>query len=157
MDATPTLSNTFEIAVNFALSEKSGDAGLPADPVARVEVYRTRYWEPSGCPYLPAALACCHMDWAASHGVTEAIKGLQDALRLEQTGVWSDWVEIEAAKHPEGVLVRLCLDRRVLWYNNLIRATPHLMVFHDDWMGHVRRLRQYIRWQFPFLSAELGR
>ena len=46
-------------------------------------IYRTRYWEPSDAPSLPAALALFHFDAAVNHGIGTAARMLQQSLSVD--------------------------------------------------------------------------
>ena len=60
---------------------------LQAIPQAAVrEIYAARYWRPAGCDDFPPALAFFHFDAAVNHGVTGAIRLLQQAVGTDVDG-----------------------------------------------------------------------
>ena len=175
----PIAPGAFDIAMRFVIPEEGGYVDNPSDPggatnygisqaanpdidVASLtleqaeEIYRERYWIPAGCPELPAALACCHMDWAVNHGVVGAIETLRQVLGLPPGATWDETIPTAVRRTPEGKLVRTYLDKRTQWYNTIALSRPTLAVFLIGWLNRVRALRGYLQSRFPAIAQELN-
>ena len=83
------------------------------------------YWLPSGCLYLPPALACCHLDWAVMTGTPEA------QLLQQYLNVRVEAAHTAALKYP-------------------VKAA-HL----SRWLAKEAALRDYLVKQYPTLGGTL--
>lgn len=97
------------------------------------DIYRVRYWEPSGAAELPDALAFLHFDTAVNHGVGRAIRLLQEAVGVDVDGDIGPETEgaIRVADLTS-VLGRIAELRRARY-----RALPHFWRFGRGWLRRV--------------------
>ena len=109
-------------------------ARLKRIPYAMVqEIYRTRYWGPADCARMPAALALMHFDAAVNHGVTGAIRILQEAIGVGIDGEIGPQTRARIASVPlVEALTRYAEIRR-----DRYRALKHFWRFGRGWLRRV--------------------
>lgn len=146
-------------ATNFGITQATydryrGSKGLSLQSVrliadAEVEdIYAQMYWATAHCQEMPLRLAVCHFDWSVQHGPDGAIQTLQEALGIEEDGVFGP--ETRASlQHAEGAnftaFVSDYLELRRTWYRADVARDPTQEQFEDDWLGRVDRLAEYIQ------------
>jgi uncharacterized protein (TIGR02594 family) len=107
---------------------------LQAIPQAAVrEIYAARYWRPAGCDDFPPALAFFHFDAAVNHGVTGAIRLLQQAVGTDVDG--------EIGPLTLGAVARRSSEETLETYAEVrrqrYRALPHFWRFGRGWLARV--------------------
>ncbi len=97
------------------------------------EIYRTRYWEPADCARMPAPLALMHFDAAVNHGLTAAIRMLQEAVGANVDGEIGQQTRRKAAgaKSVE-TLMKYAELRRERY-----RTLKHFWRFGRGWLRRV--------------------
>jgi uncharacterized protein (TIGR02594 family) len=96
-------------------------------------IYRKRYWVPAGCPEMAPALALFHFDAAVNHGVTGAIRLLQDAVGTDIDGEIGPLTRAAIARLPAKETLRRYADARRARY----RGLPHFWRFGRGWLNRV--------------------
>jgi lysozyme family protein len=107
-------------------------------------IYTNMYWTPAKCPLLSDALAICHFDWAVNHGVTGAIKTLQQTLGVTADGVFGSQTAIAAAAASEDVWQQYNNLRRA-WYRTRATQNTSQQQFLAGWLDRVNALDAYVR------------
>jgi len=118
--------------------------GVPADAGLRQElrhipdatvsaIYAARYWTPAGCDELASALAFFHFDAAVNHGVTGAIRLLQQAVGTDVDGEIGPLTHAAIAAYPVAETLNAYADVRRRRY----RALPHFWRFGRGWLRRV--------------------
>lgn len=107
-------------------------------------IYRMAYWEPGKCAQLPAPLAIAHFDWCVNHGVSGAIKTLQQVLDLPQDGqVGPATLAAVSAANPSA-LTTAYIDARADWYRARVVEKPSQQKFLDGWLARCGALNAFI-------------
>lgn len=112
---------------------------------AEVEaIYEYMYWNPAKCPFLPSHLGICHFDWAVNHGISGAIKTLQQALGIEADGIWGPQsaAAVTAAGDLETCRTYNALRRQ--WYKQRVVEKPSQEEFLAGWLKRVDKLDSYL-------------
>jgi uncharacterized protein (TIGR02594 family) len=97
------------------------------------DIYAARYWAPACCGELAPALAFFHFDTAVNHGVSGAIRLLQQAVGTDVDG--------EIGPLTLGAIGRLPLSDGLEAYADVrrqrYRALPHFWRFGRGWLARV--------------------
>jgi lysozyme family protein len=101
-------------------------------------IYFDDYWVPCNCDALPVRLGQVVFDMAVNSGGWNAKLALQEALRVRGDGVIGP--KTVAAAHAEPEAVRLFLEKRMAFIQDLISASPSQVAFLEGW--GVRLIRQ---------------
>jgi lysozyme family protein len=96
-------------------------------------IYAARYWTPAGCDDLPPALAFFHFDTAVNHGVTGAIRLLQQAVGTDIDGEMGPLTLAAAVRAPIAETLQAYAEVRRARY----RALPHFWRFGRGWLARV--------------------
>jgi lysozyme family protein len=96
-------------------------------------IYAARYWTPAGCDELPPALAFFHFDTAVNHGVTGAIRLLQQAVGTDIDGEMGPLTLGAVARLAVADALRAYAEARRARY----RALPHFWRFGRGWLARV--------------------
>ncbi len=96
-------------------------------------IYVQRYWTPAGCDELQPALAFFHFDAAVNHGVTGAIRLLQEAVGTDVDGEIGPLTLAAIAARPLSEVLEDYADARRRRY----RALPHFWRFGRGWLRRV--------------------
>ena len=118
-----------------ALSEALGQ-DASADEVAALsqaeagEIYRRRYWGPTGCAALPAGLDLLAFDMAVNMGPGTAARLLQTALGAAADGIVGPRTLAFAASRPAAETIRAVSDLRRGRY----RALAGFAAFGRGWL-----------------------
>lgn len=96
-------------------------------------IYRARYWTPARCEVLAAPLAFFHFDAAVNHGVTGAIRLLQQAVGTEADGEIGPLTLAAIARLPLEATLEAYADARRQRY----RALAHFWRFGRGWLARV--------------------
>ena len=110
------------------------------------EIYRREYWDPAGCGQLPPPLALLVFDAAVNNGAAQAVRWLQAALGVRQTGVAGPET-IAAARDQAGHGTALCAEfqaRRLAFMAGL----PTWRTFGPGWSRRLCAL--------PFQAMQMG-
>ena len=110
------------------------------------EIYRRDYWDRAGCGQLPAPLALLVFDAAVNNGVGRAVRWLQGAHGVAQTGVL-DAATAAVIEAQAGKGAALCAEfqaRRLAFMAGL----PTWRTFGNGW---ARRLCS-----LPFQAIQMG-
>lgn len=135
---------SFKEAVEFSLQWEGGYVNDPTDPGGEtkwgiskrafpnediknltkeraMEIYYNRYWVAAGCDSLARGIGIAVFDTAVNCGVTRA----------------KSWLT------PDDT-VRSYLEKRMIYYGNLIKRKPALTKYIKGWTNRVVDLRKYI-------------
>jgi len=117
------------VAPDAALKEE-----LQSIPVATAgAIYAQRYWKPADCDELTPALAFFHFDTAVNHGVTGAMRLLQQAVGTDVDG--------EMGPLTLAAIARRCVEDALQSYADVrrarYRALPHFWRFGRGWLARV--------------------
>ena len=96
-------------------------------------IYAARYWTPADCDDLPPALAFFHFDTAVNHGVTGAIRLLQQAVGTDIDGEMGPLTLAAAVRAPIAETLQAYAEVRRARY----RALPHFWRFGRGWLARV--------------------
>lgn len=113
------------------------------------------YWLPSGCLYLPPALACCHLDWAVMTGTPEALRVLARLVGEPEGAVDAQHVCMKAAERPEAQLLQQYLNVRVEAAHTAALKYPVKAAHLSRWLAKEAALRDYLVKQYPTLGGTL--
>lgn len=119
---------------------------LPRRSVLEIEaaevhdIYLEMYWAPAHCDGLSSALACAHFDWAVNHGVTGAIKTMQQACEVTPDGVWGVHTQTAVSALDTGGLWKAYNWIRLTWYDSRVQSDPSQAVFLAGWKARVAAL-----------------
>ncbi|MCL4766431.1 MAG: TIGR02594 family protein [Hyphomicrobiaceae bacterium] len=105
------------------------------EPAAARQIYRTRYWTPSRADALPPGLALMHFDAAVNHGVGNAARMLQQALRVTADGEIGPETLGASRTLPSNEIVGRYADIRRERY----RSRGHFWRFGRGWLRRVER------------------
>jgi uncharacterized protein (TIGR02594 family) len=100
-------------------------------------IYRARYWNACHAGELPASLALMHFDTAVNHGVTGAIRMLQQACDVTIDGE----VGPETLGAANTVSAVECVNRYADIRAARYRALPHFWRFGRGWLNRVTKTR----------------
>lgn len=140
-------------ATNFGVTHRTYDAwrkknGQKTQSVQKIQteeveqIYFEEYWLNGKCDRLPDDLAIAHFDWCVNHGVSGAIKHLQDVVFAKMDGVFGPRTEqaIYASIHLNGEinLLRAYVARRKRWYDS---GNPK---FRAGWMNRLNALKKLL-------------
>jgi lysozyme family protein len=103
------------------------------DSTTARDIYRQRYWQPAGCDALPAPLALMHFDAAVNHGVSTAIRILQEAVHAGVDGEIGPETMAAVSATP----LMETLDRYAAIRERRYRALPHFWRFGRGWLRRV--------------------
>jgi uncharacterized protein (TIGR02594 family) len=126
------------LAVYAAWKGVAADAAL-TDALKRISdadvraIYSARYWQPAACAELAPALAFFHFDAAVNHGVTGAIRLLQQAVGTGVDGEIGPLTRAAIARLPLADALHAYADARRRRY----RALPHYWRFGRGWLRRV--------------------
>jgi lysozyme family protein len=110
------------------------------------EIYRRDYWDRAGCGQLPPPLALLVFDAAVNNGTGRAVRWLQAALRVAQTGVIGPDM-LAAIKTQAGQGAALCAEfqaQRLAFMAGL----PTWRTFGTGWARRLCAL--------PFQAMQMG-
>ncbi len=117
------------VAADAALKQEL--QGIPESAVRAI--YATRYWTPADCDDLPPALALFHFDTAVNHGVTGAIRLLQQAVGTDVDG--------EMGPLTLGAIASATVESSLRTYAEVrrerYRTLPHFWRFGRGWLARV--------------------
>ena len=102
-------------------------------PATAGQIYAARYWMPADCDDLPPALAFFHFDAAVNHGVTGAIRLMQQAVGTDVDGEMGPLTLGAVARAPVAVTLQAYAEARRARY----RALPHFWRFGRGWLQRV--------------------
>ncbi len=109
-------------------------ARLKRIPDAMVrEIYRTRYWEPADCGRMPTSIALMHFDAAVNHGVSTAIRILQEAVGADVDGEMGPQTRGRIAAMPIVELLTKYAEIR----RDRYRSLKHFWRFGRGWLRRV--------------------
>lgn len=123
---------------------------LPIQSVAQLsnsevsDLYHTLYWNPAHCFALATRLGIAHMDWAVNHGVTGAIKTLQQACAVLPDGIFGPHTLDAINAQSETSIVNEYLLLRREWYQQRAKDHPDQAEFLAGWLKRVDQLAAYV-------------
>jgi uncharacterized protein (TIGR02594 family) len=98
-------------------------------------IYAERYWKPSSAAALPPSVAIMHFDAAVNHGVGNAARMLQEAVRVMIDGEIGPQTLNAVTAMPQAELISRYADIRRARY----RSLPHFWRFGQGWLNRVDR------------------
>lgn len=105
----------------------------------RNQIYRTRYWRPSGCPQLEPGVDAAIYDYAVNSGVGRASKVLQRLVGVADDGKVGP-VTIAAANRREAKALAMTIcNERVTFLKGLSTYS----IFGRGWLARVADVKQY--------------
>lgn len=104
---------------------------IPAETVRAI--YHKRYWVPAHCAEMAPPLALFHFDAAVNHGVTGAMRLLQEAVGTDVDGEIGPLTRAAITSQPVEETLRRYADARRQRY----RALPHFWRFGRGWLNRV--------------------
>jgi len=100
------------------------------------EIYWTRYWQAGGCQALPWPLALAHFDGCVNHGVRNAWRIMQRALRVADDGQPGPQTHAALKAADPEALVWAWLEARTDFYVRIVSASPPQLRFLRGWLLH---------------------
>jgi lysozyme family protein len=107
------------------------------------ELYENMYWEPSHAQVMKSPLDACHFDWSVNHGITGAIRTLQQALGIPTDGIWGSKTALAIQLIEPAELAQEYNKIRRQWYQNRVISKPDQQQFLAGWLARVDRLDAY--------------
>lgn len=99
------------------------------------DIYRHKYWEPSGCPDMPRRIAISVFDWQVNSG--RGVRLLQSLIGSTPDGVYGpntlNDLKYYLSKHPETELVERYAQARENTYKKW--AVGSQAVFRAGWLN----------------------
>lgn len=83
------------------------------------DIYRKRYWVAAKCDQLPAVIRYSVFDAAVNSGVTQAVKWLQRAIRVQDDGIIGDKTLSAVSSNDANLVVRRMLGQRLKFMTEL--------------------------------------
>jgi lysozyme family protein len=83
------------------------------------ELYRRDFWRKAGCDRLPPRVAVAVFDMAVNHGVSNAVKMLQEVVGTEKDGITGVKTEAAAKSREQDDLIVDLLRVRLDFYRGL--------------------------------------
>ncbi|HEX2668187.1 MAG TPA: glycosyl hydrolase 108 family protein [Gammaproteobacteria bacterium] len=114
------------------------------EPPEVQSLYGMMYWMPGQCEGMSPALGVCHFDWCVNHGVTGAIKTLQQGLGVAADGELGPKTRAALASCDQARLPHVYNGLRRAWYRNRVKMRPDQAVFLKGWLARVDRLDRYM-------------
>ena len=142
-------------ATNFGVTQKTYDAyreelKLPLQRVAHISdtdvkaIYKNLYWEKANCNLLSYRLGIVQFDTAVNFGVAGAIKFLQEALGVDQDGVWGEAAQ-KALLDKDHYTVALNIVRNRIEYRyKRVEENESQRIFLSGWINRDVALKKYI-------------
>lgn len=122
----------------------------PRQPVKEIQrpevwaIYRDMYWLPAGCDKLPDRLAMVQFDTAVNHGVSRAVRLLQEVVAVPVDGLFGKITEHavrDVLEMGEDHLIRDYLSAREDLYDEIVERNPSQAVFLRGWKNRIAKLR----------------
>lgn len=141
-------------ATNKGVTQATYDAWRDAEkqPLRSVELltsaeaadlYQAMYWNPGHCADLPLRLAICHFDWTVNHGVSGALKTLQNAVGAVSDGEWGPATGAAVAQAPDFTW-HAYINLRRAWYTQRVQQKPDQARFLPGWLNRCDSLQKYL-------------
>ena len=106
------------------------------------DLYFRMFWKEAHCDKLGPALRLAHMDWAVNHGVTGAIRTLQEATGSKPDGIWGPKTQAAVMKYGDIQATVKYMAARDKWYDdNQADVAPWA---YNGWRNRVHRLWGFI-------------
>lgn len=110
------------------------------------QIYFEQYWKPTRCPSLDTPMTLIMFDSAVNHGVSRAIRFLQDMLGTKVDGHFGPQTmqafDDMEQWHGTGHIARNYVDRRELFYRDIVQNNPKQEKFLKGWLNRIAALRQ---------------
>jgi lysozyme family protein len=148
------MSEVFPLALQFALKWEGGDkyTNDPVDPGGETKygiskraypdidiksltlqeaslIYERDYWDKAGCPSMEKSQAIVMFDAAVNCGVGRAKSWLK---------------EVDPEVTDDKRRARWLIQRRIAYYNDLVKRKPALSKYSKGWLNRVTDLSRYI-------------
>lgn len=143
-------------ATNKGITQRVYDSyrtrrALPRQSVAKITdaeveaIYLTNYWQAGHCDLMPWPLSFAHFDACVNAGLSQALKLLQRAARVQDDGRWGPTTAAAVRSQPTSILMAEQLLERLRFYDLLVQQKPALGKFFRGWVNRVLRLREAVR------------
>jgi lysozyme family protein len=146
------MSEIFPLALKFTSKWEGGYVHDPVDPGGETKygiskraypdidiksltlqeaglIYERDYWEKAGCPSMEKSQAIVMFDAAVNCGVGRARSWLK---------------EVDPEVTDDKRRARWLIQRRIAYYNELVKKKPALSKFSKGWLNRVTDLSRYI-------------
>lgn len=107
-------------------------------------IYDEQYWRAARCPVLPAPLDFVVFDSAVQHGVSRAVKWLQEVAEVKVDGVIGNATLAALKSANPNTLVAKYLDRRERFYDAIVANDPSQARFSKGWENRMNNLREEV-------------
>jgi len=125
--------------------------GLPSKPVQQMTkdeastIYKSQYWDATGCANLPPQLAVVYFDACVNTGPKQATKDLQRALGLPVDGSMGPATIQAAQAANQTAAAQAYLDTRRQFYTGLAVSNPQKYASsYSSWSARMNRLTVYV-------------
>jgi len=112
------------------------------------EIYRDLYWNVNHCEDMPWPVCAVHFDNCVNMGSKQATRLLQRVVGSHDDGIYGPATRAAmlAACDEKGadvIGVEICSQKKT-FYENLVKAKPHLAKFKNGWLNRVYELKEMI-------------
>ena len=107
-------------------------------------IFNEKYFLAGHCDKLPLKLAIAHADWCYNHGVSGAIKHLQESCGVQNDGIVGAKT-LAAFADSTSVTLATYLQKRIDFYHDLASNKPDKYgIYLNGWLNRVENLKKYI-------------
>lgn len=107
-------------------------------------IYSKKYWDPTHCNLYCEPLSVVMFDTAVNFGVVGAIKFIQSALGLKESGIWSEFLRSRVILHNNINLAKTIIKSRINYRYLRVKQNTSQKVFLQGWLNRDNNLLQYI-------------
>lgn len=105
-------------------------------------IYKVKYWDEARCEDVPESLQEIHFDSAVNHGVSRAIKLLQEASGVVVDGIFGAKTLAASTKIDVHLLFARYVIARYDFYGEIIDRDRSQLEFITGWMRRMRHFTQ---------------
>ncbi len=144
------------LGITIATFNRAKQANLIKSPSLKLltredakTIYEQYYWKPSQAVLLPDPIGTIYFDMVINSGGVNAVRTLCRAIAAMGTGLKqynringfiTDEVEKIVKDGRVGILAKSLLNRRMEFYEAIIKRRPASSVFRNGWLNRLKRL-----------------